>query len=236
MCDPTVIAIGSTVAGIAGQAANMMGQSAAQNKQKQAYDEWAANQQKIRQEQQVQQEQERQKADAARVQGLDAVSADAQKQNQASEQARLTSYLQGQTQQATPQPSSATSVADKTLLSGQQSGDATFKADLAGKINQASADAKQRIAALAGVSSYGGSSGGLDITNKLAFQNAGMGIDEANDFRKGDLATYNIQRAVDPVQWSYSPSPVSGLASSVSQFGAQGLGAMLSKATASKMV
>ncbi len=230
MCDPTVLAVAGTVAGVAGQAANYFGESAAADKQKQAYDEWAANQQKQRQIQQAKQEADRQQADAARTQGLSDVSADAQKQNQADEQARLTSYLQGQNQTPTPQPGALTSVADKNLLSGQQSGDDAFKSDLATKINSATADAKQRIAALAAVSSYGGSSGGLDVKNALAFQKAGMGIDEANDFRKGDLAAYGTETAINPVQYSYTPSPLTGLANTAFQFGTQGLGKMLSGA------
>ena len=232
MCDPTVLAIGSTVAGLAGTAASGASASAAASQQKQAYDEWAANQSKLRAEQNAKQEQDRQIAEKAQTQGLQDVSAGNQKTEQQTEQDRLTAYLQGQDQTATPQPSAGvlTPASDKTILSGQQGGDQTFQKDLATKLNAASADAKQRIAALATVSSYGPSSGGLDVKNALAFQKSGTGIDMANDFRRGDLSAYGVQRAVDPLQYQYTPSPLAGMSNQALQFGTQGLGNILGKA------
>ena len=51
----------------------------------------------------------------------------------------------------------------------------------------------------------------------------------ANDFRKGDLATYKTQWNIDPLQFTYSPSPLAGLSSAALQFGSQGLGQALAK-------
>ena len=233
ICDPTVLAIGSTVAGLAGTAANTMGQMSAAKRQEDAYNQWVAQQEKNRQAAAAKDEQDRQMADAARAQGLQDVSATNQTTEQQAEQARLTGYLQGNQPASTttnPNPLVPTSVADAALSGQKQDADSTFQSDLSAKLNKASSDAKQRIAALATVGSYGGSSGGLDVSNALNFAKAGQGIDLANEFRKGNLSVYGIQQAANPLQYQYNPSPLSPLSSTALSFGSQGLGQSLAKA------
>jgi hypothetical protein len=228
MCDPTVLAIGSTVAGLAGKAVDYFGQQSAADEQKKAYEEWAAQQDANRKKAAALDEQNRQQADVARAQGLQDVSAESQKTAQQAEQDRLTSYLQGSQDSAASNQSDTTPTAiSDTRLSGQQGGDATFQSDLTSKLGEASADAKKRIAALAAVGSYGGSYGGLDNTVAQAFQKSGEGIDLANDFRKGNLAVYNTEQAVNPLTYTYTKSPISGLADTALSVGSQGLGKML---------
>jgi hypothetical protein len=228
MCDPTVLAIGSTVAGLAGKAVDYFGQQSAADEQKKAYDDWAAQQAANRAKASALDEQNRQQADVARAQGLQDVSAESQKTAQQAEQDRLTSYLQGSQDSAASNQSDTTPTAiSDTRLSGQQGGDATFQSDLTSKLGEASADAKKRIAALAAVGSYGGSYGGLDNTVAQAFQKSGEGIDLANDFRKGNLAVYNTEQAVNPLTYTYTKSPISGLADTALSVGSQGLGKML---------
>jgi hypothetical protein len=228
MCDPTVLTIASTVVGLAGTAADYIGQSDAASQQEEAYNQWAAQQSKNRAEANAKDQADRQMADAARAQGLQDVSAANQKTEQQQEQDRLTSYLQGSQDSPASTESGAApvSVAD-ARLSGQQAGDSIFQEDLASKLNTAAQDSKKRIAALATVGSYGGSYGGLDTSNAEAFQRAGEGIDLGNEFRKGDLSVYQIQQAVDPLQYSYTKSPISGIASQALSIGGQGLGKML---------
>lgn len=227
MCDPTVIAVASTVAGIAGTAANAFGAMSAANKQKEAYDQWAAQQHANRVAAAAKDEQDRQQADAARQQGLQQVGADAQKAQQATEQARLTQFLQGTGSQTTD-PSTGTSapisVTDASLSGQGASTDPTFKADLASKLNAAAAGAKQRIGALAAVSSYGGSQGGLDQFTSQALAKSGQGIDMANAFRKGDLGVLATQQAVNPEQITYQPSPLASISGDLLKFGANKLG------------
>ena len=100
MCDPTVLAIGSTVAGLAGSAVSSMEQSAAADTQQKAYDEWAAQQHANRVAAQQKDEQDRQQAETARAQGVQDVGADSQKSAQSAEEARLSAYLQGDQNQA----------------------------------------------------------------------------------------------------------------------------------------
>ncbi len=231
MCDPTVLTVASTVAGLAGTAADYIGQSDAASKQEQAYNEWAANQQRNRAAAAAKDEADRKMADTARAQGLQDVSAANQKTEQQQEQDRLTAYLQGDPNSAASNETgkAPTSVSD-AMLSGQQGGDAAFQDDLAAKLSSTAADTKRRIAALATVGSYGGSYGGLDTSNAEAFQRAGEGIDLANDYRKGDMGVYGVQQAVDPLQYSYTKSPLSGLSSLALSVGGQGLGKMLAGA------
>jgi len=212
MCDPTIMAIASMASGIA----DVMGQASAQAKQKQAYDEWFAMQEKNRIEQQKKQEESRKLAEAARQQGVEAISAESQKAAQDREAARLSGYLtkaggpltQVDPAAAGPAPDTAgvnTSIADKFLLAGQQTGDQVFKSDLAAKLNKAASEARARIGALATASSFGPSRGGLDNFTADMFQKAAMTIDEANEFRRGNLAVYGIQQAVNPVTYTYTP-------------------------------
>ena len=227
MCDPTVLAIGSTVAGLAGTAVSSIQQSQAADEQKKAYDEWAAQQHANRVAAAAKDEQDRKQADAARTQGLQDVSAQSQTADQSAEQARLNAYLNGQSPASTESsPSPVTAVSD-ARLSGSDMGDKIFQDDLSSKLDQAHADSRKRIAALATVGSYGGSFGGLDNTVSKAFSDAGQGIDRANDFRKGDMAVYNTQQSVNPLQYTYSPGPLPAASSAALQFGTQGLGKML---------
>lgn len=155
------------------------------------------------------------------------VSATNQKTVQQQEQDRLTAYLQGDPNSPASNETAAPTAVSDAALSGQQGGDETFRNDLTTKLNKASTDAKARIAALAAVGSYGGSSGGLDVSNANAFQRAGEGIDLGNEFRKGDLSVYQTQQAVNPLQYTYTKSPLADLSSTALQFGTQGLGKWL---------
>lgn len=226
------------VAGAAGTLSNAMGQSAAAAKQQRDYEAWAAQQHANRVAANIKDEQDRQQAEAARQQGLQQLSPDNQAATQKAEQDRLTKYLQGDPNQpasttSTPgatAPSTPTSVTDDIMARNSNVTDPYLKSDLATKLNAASAAAKARIAALAGVSSYGGSSGGLDQLTSRALQTSGQGIDLANEFRKGDLGVLATEQAVNPIQTTYQPSPFASMAGSLLQTGAQGVGQALSKA------
>lgn len=231
MCDPVSLSILSTVVGVAGSAANAVGQMNAQKKQKQQVEQWAQRQSANRAAEKVRQDTLRQQANVAQQQGLDQISADAQKKAQSEEEKRLAQYTTGQDPNdpanKTPQ-AAAVSASDQAIAAGAGSGDPQ-KEDLAKRINDATTAAKQRLAALARVSSYGGSSGGLGTVAPLALQAAGRGIDVQNEFRRGSLSAYNTEQNVDPVQVSYTPSPLADIFSSALSLGAQGLGSAAGK-------
>jgi hypothetical protein len=225
MCDPLSLSIASTVAGVAGTAANSMGAMNAQKKQQREVQAWQQEQKRFRDTEKLRQEEMRSGATKAQQEGLAKLSAAEQGKRQDAEEARLAAYLQGEDQTATTEAGTPLSVADKELT-GQQStgGDEVFQTELAKKINEATAGAKQRMASLAKVSSYGSSFGGLSTVNPLIQQAAGSAIDRQNEFRRGSLGAFGVERAIEPVQVTYTPSPLADIFSSALSFGAQGLG------------
>jgi hypothetical protein len=202
------------VASMASGIADFAGQSSAQAKQKQSYDEWFAQQEKNRVEQGKQQEHARQLADQARAQTVNDVSGPVAAQAQGAEADRLAAELRSSSPLTADAPAAGdpgaagvtTSAADPYLLSPSQGENSdAFKSDLASKIHTASLAAKERIKNMAAVGSYTNSSQGLDRYFSKMFQRSGQGIDLQNEKRRGDLAVYGIQQAVQPVAWSYTP-------------------------------
>jgi len=221
-----IASLASTVVGTAGSMANAASQRSAQKKQQAEVSAWQQQQKKDRQAEQVRQEQLRTEADKARVAGLQEVSGEAQSKRQAEEEARLAEYLagKGEASVATPETGAPIAAADQAMLSGQQGGDALVQTDLAKKISEASSGAMQRIGALAKVSSFGESFGGLGTMNPLIQQQTGQDIDQFNEFRRGSLGAFGTEKAVEPVQVSWSPSPLADIFSTALSVGAQGMG------------
>ena len=223
MCDP--MTIGSMAVGLAGTAANTIGQMNAQQKQEDEYAKWVDYQKRIQQQETQRQEEMRGKAEVARQQGVEDVSAQNQAALQTEEAGRLGDLYSEQGAGATMAPAAAADAA----LAGQQgaSGD-LFQQDLARGIADAARSAKQRIGALATVNSFGGSFGGLGTVNPLNQARSGSEIDFANDLRRGSLAAFETEKAVPPKQIEYTPSPFADLAGALFSVGSQGLGGKLS--------
>lgn len=226
MCDPVSLSIASTVVGAVGTIGGGMAQRSAAKKQQEEVNVWQQQQKKDRAAEQVRQEELRKEADAARLKGVQDLSGDEQVKRQKEEEARLASYLTGQGDaNATPEADiGPQATADTAMFSGQQGGDTVSNSDLAKKISEASSSAQQRIKALAKVSSYGESFGGLGTENPLLQQEAGTGIDMANEMRRGSLGAFGVEKAVDPVQVSFTPSPLADIFSTALSLGAQGMG------------
>jgi hypothetical protein len=227
MCDPVTLSIASTVVGAAGSAMNAMGQANAQKKQKQEVEIWQEKQRANRNAENVRQEAMRKQAEAGRQKGVEDISIQSQQERQAAEEARLAASLAGDNPESDAGVESGgvpLSVADTSLLSGQQAGDATFQEAAAKKIGEATSNARKRIAAMAKVASYGGTAGGLATTNKEALARSGAAIDAQNEFRRGSLGAFGLERAVEPVQVQFTPSPLANIFSAALSAGAQGLG------------
>jgi len=241
MCDPgTLAALSavSTVVGLGGTAASAIGQMSAAKKQESAVNAWQAKQKNFRDIESQRQEGLRKDADAARVAGLDKLSREQQDAARKTEEERLTNYLTGGAEGEAAGEPPPISVADAEL-SGQSGGDQNFKTDMAKKINEATTDARQRIARLATVSAYGNSSGGLGRTNQNALLESGRAIDRANNARQGSLAAFGTEKNIRPVEMSYS-APFADAFSTALQAGSAGLGSaysdgLFSKRTAAKV-
>lgn len=219
MCDPMVgmlVSAGSALI-------NYQQQEDVMSQQQAANDAWVAYQQDAQRKEAAADEAARQKAESARQTALTDVNAGAQKQQQATEQQRLTDFL---TPQSIKQPSGndPNQTPGDLLLSGQQYATPEVKAQIAGQMNQAAQDARSRIAALATINSYGGSQFGLQPTVNQAFQTSGQQIQLQGDVRQGDLAVLQAARNVQPLHIVATPSPWGGIASALAGAAGKGFG------------
>jgi len=221
MCDP--LTLGSLAIGAAGTAANSIGQAKAQRKQEEEYNAWAAMQKQNRLQENVRQQGLREQATAAQQKGVEDVSLANQAALQDAEQKRLEAVLAGE--DAAAVPGANTPVDPGAPVATPYGGD-VYESDFAKQLSDAMASAKKRIGALATVQSYGDSRFGLGTQNPLNQMEAGAGIDKANEMRRGSLAAYETEQAVDPTQITYS-NPIADIASSFLDVGMQSAGQSL---------
>jgi hypothetical protein len=205
MCDPltAVALVGSAVSAGAGlyegqQQASQLAD--VQNKQNQANAQWVAYQNQIHQQQVQAEDEARQKATGVQQATLQKVSPEAQEASQTAEQQRLNT-LYGKPAGTATDASNPSNL----LLSGENSGNQTFMDSLTSQVNQATAQARSRIAALATANSYGGSFGGLGTTTPITFAQGGNDINLQNAIRQGNLKTYGVQQQVQPINYTIGP-------------------------------
>jgi hypothetical protein len=221
MCDPL---IGGLIAGAASLATGAMQSSQledVQNAQNQANQQWVSYQNQIHQQQVQAEEEARGKAESARQDTLAKVTPQAQEATQTTEQQRLNS-LYTKPGPTNLDPSDPSSLA----LSGEQTS-GNFMDNLTSQVNQATAQARSRIAALATAGSYGGSFGGLGTVVPQQFAAGGNAIQLQNDIRQGNLKTYGVEQQVQPIQYTMGPetSMLGGVAKALGGIAGSGLGA-----------
>lgn len=223
MCDPmSIIGIGLSI-GMA--AMQYSAQQDMASKQQAANDAWVAYQRREANAENLRQENLRQKAEAAREGALSELTPQKQTQAQEKEQARLEQVLTPE-DLANLAAGKTQSINDK-LLSGQQDMAATVKTGVANRIAQAASDARDRINALAAVQSYGGSQFGLTNRANAIFNASGQDIRLSGDERQGDLAAYQVAKAVQPIQYQMTPSPWGGAAGALAGKAGSGLGSAM---------
>jgi hypothetical protein len=214
MCDAVSLSIASTIAGVAGTAANSIGQMNAAKKQREAVATWQAEQKQYRALEEQRQSQMRADAEAARVKGLEQLTPEAQTEAVTAEGERLGDYLNdGETADA-PQ-----AVADQAMLSGQQFGTGSFQEELARKISETLGESRERIDALAQAQAYGGSADGLSRRSADIQNEAAQGIDMQNWLRKSSMGAYGAEQAVRPLEVTYNPQPLADLFASLTSVG-----------------
>ena len=218
MCDP--LAIIPLVGAVASAGASMYegsqaaaGLQATQDAQNKANNEWVAYQKQIHDQQAQAEEQERSKATSAQQSTLTKVGPDAQKAAQTTEAERLNTLYTKPGAGTSQDPSNPSNL----LLSGENTGNQNFMDSLTTQVNQATAQARGRIQALATANSYGGSFGGLGTTTPITFAQGGNDINLANSIRQGNLKTYGVQQQVQPLQYTVGPGTVAqqGMAKSL---------------------
>lgn len=115
-------------------------------------------------------------------------------------------------------------------LSGQSGGGSEFRSDLARRLNNAASDARGRIANLATMNSYGDSQFGLGNVVPMGFQQAGWDINKFNNFRRGSMNAYGVEKQIEPMQVQHKPSQgaamVKGLGGLLGGLGGGGGGGM----------
>jgi hypothetical protein len=224
MCDP--ISIIGLAFSVGSAVANYSAQEDMANQQNAANDAWVAYQRRKSQEFQRQDEARRKEAEAGREGALEGLSADKQKQAQENEQSRLITALTPDDIAAMAKGNLAS--IDKELLSGQQGGDDSIKGHIQMQIQAAAQQARSRIAALAAVQSYGGSQFGLTNRANTIFNTAGQDIRLASDMRQGDLAAYNVAKAVEPIKIvQHGGQSLGGIAAAGAKAAGSGLGTVM---------
>jgi hypothetical protein len=205
LCDPlaAIAAAGSLATAGASLYEGSQAQSqlqATQDAQTKANNDWVAYQTRIHQQQVEAENTARQAATGAQQATLNKVTPEAQQAQQIGEQARLnTAY--------TKPSGTATDLSNpqSILLSGEQGGNQQSMDSITQQVNQATAQARNRIAALATANSYGGSFGGLGTTTPITFAQGGNDINLANSIRQGNLKTYGVEQQVQPLNYTVGP-------------------------------
>jgi hypothetical protein len=205
LCDPlAAIAAAGSLASAGGslyegiQAQKQL--QATQDAQTAANNNWVAYQTRIHQQQVEAENAARQAATGAQQATLQKVSPEVQAAQQGTEQQRLNALY-------TKPSGTATDLSNpqSILLSGEQGGNQQSMDSITQQVNQATAQARSRIAALATANSYGGSFGGLGTTTPITFAQGGNDINLANSIRQGNLKTYGVEQQVQPINYTVGP-------------------------------
>ena len=208
MCDPvSMIGLALSV----GMAyANYAAQEDMANQQQAANDSWVDYQRRQAADFQRRDEALRKNAEAARSSSLEELSPDKQKKAQENEEARLKEDLSSE-DLANLEKGDPNALASR-MLSGQEGAGDYAKTNIQAQIQQAAIEARKRIQALAAVQSYGGSQFGLTNRANTILNASGQDIRLAGNERAGELAAYNVAKAVEPIK--------------IVQHGGQSLGSM----------
>jgi hypothetical protein len=189
---------------------SMATQQQAVKKQQRAEEEWMSYQQNARRQEMARQDQFHAEQEPMRAEAAEKFRLENQKDVQEGAQETLTKELTEDI------PTDITTAnAGDLLLSGQKYGGQEMQEDAASRLNQASKDARSRIAALAAAESFGDS--GLGMSNKLNLTNTNQKLNLVNNMRQGSMNAYGAAQAVNPVKYSPVTNPYGDVASSLAK-------------------
>lgn len=191
MCDPlSAIALaGSAVAA----GVSYEGQQETVAAQNQSNQDWEATQKAAAAKAAAADEVQRQKASAA----LGTAETALGPANQTQVQQNAATDLNSQMLKGSP----AASDSNIKLLGGEPA-DASVSSDMASRVTNAAREAQGRIAALAGMTSYGGGYEGMGSSAASALSDSAEGINLANDLRTGDTKTLGITQNIEPIKYA----------------------------------
>jgi hypothetical protein len=107
--------------------------------------------------------------------------------------------------------------ANISLLSGQGGSTSNTATEIQGRVTDAARQARQRIAALAKMSAYGGSFNGMGMNAAEALQRSGQEIGLQGNLRNGNTQTLKVAQAVPVQKFQAGPDIAGGLASGLAQ-------------------
>lgn len=192
--------LGSLALSVGASAINMAGQKKMQRQQEDANRTWLRFQDNKKRQHQATEDEERAKAKMALEGTLEQQTGEAMDQTIDTETDRLSEAF----------TENLPNIADEVVAGAQAPGrDQVFDDAMAGSIAKATKDARERLAALARATAYGGGSmGGLGQSIADANSNASMDIGTANLFRNSN--TENLQRwqTVSPEVFEFKQSPL----------------------------
>jgi hypothetical protein len=183
---------------------NYEGQQETVAAQNQSNQDWEATQEAAAQKAAAADEVQRQKAHAS----LDTAETALGPANQTQVQQNAATSLNSQMLAGSP----AAGDSNIKLLGGEPA-DASVSSDMASRVTGAAREAQGRIAALAGMTSYGGGYEGMGSSASSALADSAEGINLANDLRKGDTATLGVTQQIQPVQYQQGSSIAGTIAS-----------------------
>jgi hypothetical protein len=214
----------SLVGSVGAAGLNYMGQQQTQEAEQNANDQWVAYQKQAAATAQAKDAANRAKATAAEQTTLNAVSPQSQEANQQAAAGNLnTAMLAG---------GPAAPDANVAVLGGGDPSNTAVTNDMAQRITGAARAAQGRIAALAGMTSYGGGYGDMGQLASSAISTGNEGISLASDFRKGDTATLGVAQQVQPLAFTQGSNIAGTLASQLANIAGSAYGSKLKAAAA----
>jgi hypothetical protein len=220
MCDPVGM-IGLALS-VGMQAANASAQQDMINKQNQANNQWLAYQRQKARQENIRQEMMRQRAETALKGSEEKLNPLEQEKARQGEEQRLTTEF-------TPKDmfdQHPELIGDK-LLSGQTGGADIVQSDLAGRLKNAATEARARIANLAAIQSYGGSSFSLANRANDILGTSLQDIRLQGNLRQGSLTAYQAEKSVEPIRYERGSSSAGGIAQGAAGLAGKALGGAL---------
>jgi hypothetical protein len=220
MCEP--LSLAAAAGSIAAAGINYMGQQDTMAAQQQANDDWVAYQRAQAAKAAAADEANRKKATAAEQTTLQNVSPANQEANQQKSQADLTNQM------LVNNPAGDQNV---KLLSGEaENSNTDVSSELSARVTNAAREARSRIAALAGLSSYGTGYGGMTQQANTDITSGNQDIALTSDLRKGDTATLGVAQQVPVLQYTQGSNIAGGIASGLASIAGSAFGSKMKAA------
>jgi hypothetical protein len=167
--------------------------SSANKARERSTQQWLSYQKQKRSIQQMKDEQNRAKAQAAQEGAVNQLGQSPDAVNQ--ETQRLSEDLNsGNMMEAAPEATT------NDQLLAAQGADQGFKTYAAKQLHNAATDARKKTQALASMQAYTGSQHGFQNRTNNILMDANQQIDLRNNYRKGDLSTYQLAQNIQPLQ------------------------------------